>query len=345
MPQLRAVLLTLAATGGLLVLALAAPRAQQAEPLVDSAQPFSAWRDGAIAEARTRGFDEKVIATTLAGIEPLERVITRDRNQPEVSITLDRYYRSHVNARIVRRGRELGRQHRTVLTRIERAYGVPGRVILAVWGMETRYGANTGRTPIFQALATLAWEPRRSDFFRGELFNALTMVANGSIDAKSMTGSWAGAMGQTQFMPSSYLAYAVDFDRDGRRDIWKSTPDALASIGNYLKGYGWKAGTTWGREIKLSAAVAARVAEAVPQRTEGCYAIRNLTEQRPVNEWQRLGVRRVDGGPLPRATIPASIARSGDRTFLVYQNYEAILGYNCSHSYALTVALLSDRLR
>ena len=139
---------------------------------------------------------------------------------------------------MVRRGQELSREHRTLLARVEREYEVQRRFLLAIWGLETRYGRVTGSTPVFQALATLAWEPRRATYFRGELFNALTMVQRGHIEARSMTGSWAGAMGQTQFMPSSYLDYAVDFDRDGRRDIWKSTGDALASIANYLKGFG-----------------------------------------------------------------------------------------------------------
>ena len=219
------------------------------------------------------------------------------------------------------------------------------RFLLALWGMETRYGRVTGNTPVFQALATLAWEPRRATYFRGELFNALTMVQRGHIDAPSMTGSWAGAMGQTQFMPSSYLTYAVDFDGDGRRDIWKSTGDALGSIANYLKGFGWNSDETWGREVKVSAAVREEIARTIPRRTEGCYAVRNMTERRPLAEWQKLGVRLTNGRALPRAAIRAGLVDVGERTFLVYPNYDAILAYNCAHYYALTVALLSDRLR
>ena len=323
-----------------LLLALALPFQ---DPVVETSQPFDRWLEALTVEARARGFTARVIDETIAGLEPLEHVVTSDRNQAEVVMTFDRYYRNHVTAQTVRRGRQLSAEHRALLTRIERAYGVPRQVVLSIWGMESRYGRNTGRTPIFQALATLAWEPRRSDFFRGELFDAMTMVARGHIEAAAMTGSWAGAMGQTQFMPSSYLKYAVDFDADGRRDIWQSTPDALASIANYLKGYGWVEGQTWGRPVSLASA--RKVRSDVPPRQEGCYAVRTMTERRSLAEWRRLGLRRADGGPLPQADMDASLAWISEKPYLVYQNYEALLGYNCAHHYALSVAMLSDRLR
>ena len=160
-----------------------------------------------------------------------------------------------------------------------------------------------------------------------------------------MTGSWAGAMGQAQFMPSNYLKYAVDFNRDGRTDIWKSTGDALASIANYLKGFGWRNDQTWGREVKVPASARAAITESIPRRTEGCYAIRNMTERVPLERWQKLGVTNLDGGPLPQTDVPAGLVDVGERMFLVYPNYDAILGYNCAHYYALTVALLGDSLR
>jgi membrane-bound lytic murein transglycosylase B len=141
------------------------------------------------------------------------------------------------------------------------------------------------------------------------------------------------------------LKHAVDFDRDGRRDIWTSTGDALGSVANYLKGYGWNGEETWGREVRITADQRARITEAIPKRTEGCYAMRNMTERRPLADWRRLGVRRADGGPLPRADVSAGLVDVGERAFLVYPNYDAILGYNCAHYYALTVALLADRLR
>jgi membrane-bound lytic murein transglycosylase B len=307
--------------------------------------PFSDWLVALRQEARDKGFSDALLSETLEGLEPLEHVVQSDRSQAELNPGFARYLSTRLTPTMIRRGKEKATENLTVIGQVERKFAVQGRFLLAVWGMETRYGRVTGNVPVFQALATLAWEPRRATFFRGELFNALTMVQRGHIDAPSMTGSWAGAMGQTQFMPSSYLTYAVDFDGDGRRDIWKSTGDALGSVANYLKGFGWNGDETWGREVKASAAVRAEIARTIPKRTEGCYALRNMTERRPLAEWQKLGVRLTNGKPLPRAAIPAGFVDVGERTFLVYPNYDAILAYNCAHYYALTVALLSDRLR
>ena len=184
---------------------------------------------------------------------------------------------------------------------IEDEYDVQRRFLVAIWGMETRYGRVTGNTPIFQALATLAWEPRRAAFFRGQLFDALTMVSSGYIDAPSMTGSWAGAMGQPQFMPSSYLKYAVDFDGDGRRDIWRSTPDALASIANYLRG---GAGTTSSPGAAKCGSRARRARRIADAPAADRRLLRDAQHDRapPARRVAALGVRLTNGGPLPRAT-------------------------------------------
>jgi membrane-bound lytic murein transglycosylase B len=296
-------------------------------------------------EARARGYSEDLIREALANVQPLPRVIQNDRNQAELVVGFERYARSRITPRVVRRGRDAERQHGTVLSRVEDAYGVQRRFIVAIWGIETQYGRVTGNTPIFQALATLAWEPRRADYFRGELFNALTMVSSGYADTKQMTGSWAGAMGHPQFMPSSYLKFAEDFDRDGRRDIWGSTPDMFASVANYLKAWGWDDRFTWGREVRVPPDVRARIDAEVPTRTEGCFAMRNMTERIPLADWQRLGVRRTNGSALPRTDVPAGLVQTDTRSFLVYPNYDAILRYNCAHYYALTVAQLADQLR
>ena len=311
---------------------------------MDAAVPFDAWLDELVDEARERGYEDALIMQALEGIEPLPRVIQADRSQAELNPGFARYLSTRLTTPMVRRGLELSRANASLLGRIERRFNVQRRLLVAIWGLETRYGRVTGTTPIFRALATLAWEPRRADYFRGELFNALTMVQRGHIDVRSMTGSWAGAMGQTQFMPSSYLEYAVDFDGDGRRDIWTSTADALASIASYLKGYGWNGEETWGREVRVPAAARPRIAD-LPKRPEGCYAIRNMTERRALAHWRALGITRVDGAPLPDADIEAGLVDVGERQFLVYPNYDAILGYNCAHYYALTVGLLADRLR
>ena len=316
-----------------------------AAAFADDPPPFDDWLDGLIAEARERGYSDELVQSALVGLVPIERVIQSDRSQAELIVTFDRYFKARVTPRVVRRGRQMASQHRTLLRRLERDYGVQGRFLLAIWGLESRFGANMGRTPVFQALATLAWEPRRSSFFRAQLFDALTMVRAGYIDVDTMTGSWAGAMGQPQFMPSSYLEFAVDYDDDGRRDIWTSTPDVLASIANYLRASAWDDDWTWGREVRLTARARTRVAGAVPARTASCFARRNMSEWRPLADWQRLGVRRTNGAALPAAKLDASLVTTGDRSFLVYRNYDALLSYNCAHHYALAVSLLADWLR
>ena len=313
--------------------------------IVNAPQTFADWLSALIDEARTRGYGDELVAQTLQGLQPLERVIQSDRSQAELNPGFERYLSTRLTPLMVRRGKEQKTEHRAVLARVERQFGVQPRFLVAIWGLESRFGRNKGRVPVFQALATLAWEPRRASYFRGELFDALTMVQRGHIDAKTMTGSWAGAMGQTQFMPSSYLKYAVDFDGDDRRDIWDSTPDALASIASYLKGFGWNDTQTWGREVTVTPEAREAIDTAIPKRTEGCYAMRNMTVRRPLSDWKRLGVRRADGGPLPNAAVTAGLVDVGSRKFLVYPNYDAILAYNCAHYYALTVALISDRLQ
>jgi len=310
----------------------------------EPSRPFDAWLADLIAEARSRGFDEALLNDTLVGLQPLPRVVERDRSQAETTLTLDRYYRTRITARVIRLGREHAAADRTTLHNIQAAYGVPPGIVLAIWGVESRYGQFSGATPVFQALATLAWQPRRSDFFRGELFKALTIASGGYIDAKTMTGSWAGAMGQPQFMPSSYLEHAVDFDNDGQRDIWKSRADTLASIANYLKSYGWKGGETWGREVSVSDSARAAVKD-IPMRTDGCSARRAMTERRPLTAWQMLGVRLKGGGNLPASDIPAALVDTGGRSFVVYPNYDALLGYNCAQLYALSIGMLADALR
>jgi membrane-bound lytic murein transglycosylase B len=315
------------------------------DPAPDEPPPFNQWRQELIAEARARGYSEDLIQQAFASIEPLPQVIQNDRSQAEAVVGFDRYYSTRVTPQVVSQGRELARQHSAVLASVEAAYEVQRRVVVAIWGIETRYGRVTGNTPVFRALATLAWEPRRAAFFRGELFDALTMVARGDIDTATMTGSWAGAMGQAQFMPSSYLKFAEDFDRDGRRDIWGSTPDALASIANYLKAWGWDNEFRWGREVRVTPAARARIEQETLKPSEGCSAMRSMTERIPLTEWQQLGVRQANGAALPESDVPAALVDTDARSFLVYPNYDTILRYNCAHYYALTVARLSDQIR
>jgi peptidoglycan lytic transglycosylase B len=207
-----------------LVLIVAAPSAAQPR------QPFDAWLAELMDEARARGYSDALLDESLAGLTPRPGVIASDRRQAERVLTLEEYVRRRVTPALVQRGRELVAEHRELLAQIRARYGVPPEIVVAIWGFETGYGRYGGSVPVFQALATLAWDPRRARLFRAQLYDALTMVDRGHIDAPSMVGSWAGAMGQPQFLPSSYLTYAVDFDGDGRRGIWTSTADTLASI-------------------------------------------------------------------------------------------------------------------
>lgn len=306
-------------------------------PDATTPKPFELWLAELMVEARERGYSDELLARTLGGVQPLAAALENDRAQPETRLTFDEYVRRRVTPDAIRRGRELLVTHRDVLDQIRDAFGVPPRIIVAIWGLESRFGQRSGDVPVFTALATLAWEARRGAFFRSQLYDALTMVDRGDIDAASMHGSWAGAMGQPQFMPSSYLAYAVDFDGDGRRDIWTSAADTFASIGNYLRAHGWR-GNEWGHEVRATR-------KAVGARTSGCLAMRDMSAERSLADWRRLGSKRADRRSLPSTPRPARLVRAGTRQFLVYDTYDALLRYNCSHHYALSVALFADRMR
>ena len=319
--------------------------AQAFRPAQDARPSFSEWLAGVRTEALARGISQTTVDSALANIdEPLPVVIERDRAQAEVVQSFERYLARHVTAKAIGAGREKLIEHRTLLDEVGRDYGVPPGVVLAIWGMESNYGRFSGVRPTIAALATLAWDPRRSAFFRGELFDALEILDRGDIDLARLNGSWAGAMGQVQFMPSSYLSYAEDFDGDGRRDIWSTPADVFASIANYLLGHGWQSGQSWGREVKLSREAAKKVRADVARRTGSCQATRDMTVAMPLSRWEAIGVRLPNGKPLPKSDLEASLVSGSSRHFLVYHNYDALLDYNCAHSYALSVGLLADRI-
>ncbi|HYE85476.1 MAG TPA: lytic murein transglycosylase [Vicinamibacterales bacterium] len=313
-------------------------------PPADARPPFSEFLAQLKIQAVAAGVSQAMADRALDGLEPLEVVVERDRSQAEVVLTIDQYVTRRLTRAFVRTAVEKAKQHRATLADVEKKYGVDSSLIVAIWGMESNFGRFTGTRPTVQALATLAWEGRRRELFTRELIAALQVLDKGYIELEQMKGSWAGAMGQTQFMPSSYLEHAQDYDGDGRRDIWKTLPDVFASIANYLAAYGWKDDQTWGREVKVSPGGATKLAAAVGFRQSGCRASRELTVPVPLSKWQALGVRTVAGGALPRVDRSASLLRAGARSYLVYGNYDALLGYNCAHAYALAVGLLSDRL-
>jgi membrane-bound lytic murein transglycosylase B len=323
----------------LLALALAGVQSDPVRPA------FSDWLREVRQEALSRGIRQEIVDQALGQLEePMPVVLERDRAQAEIVLPLESYIRRLLTARRIRHGREVYADHRALLERISQRYGVPSRIIAAIWGVESNFGQFSGVRPTIGALATLAWDPRRATFFRGELFDALEILNRGDIAIENMKGSWAGAMGQVQFMPSSYLKFAEDFDGDGRRDIWFTTGDVLASIANYLKGHGWVAGEPWGREVILSADARRAIASSVARRDGSCRATRDMTVALPMQKWRSLGVRLPAGRPLPGGTTPASLVSGSARHFLVSANYDALLDYNCAHSYAISVALLGDAI-
>jgi membrane-bound lytic murein transglycosylase B len=306
--------------------------------------PFPDWLAAFRVEAVAKGLKAETVDAALTGLEPLEVVVQRDRSQAEAVLSIETYVQRRLTRTFIRTARQRLVDQRAILGQVANRYHVQPRFIVAIWGLESNFGRFGGVRPIVQALATLAWEGRREALFRGELLAALEILDRGYIDPPELKGSWAGAMGQTQFMPSSYLQFAQDFDGDGHRDIWKSTPDVFASIANYLQAHGWDGAETWGREVRLPAGGWRGIIERVGTRTEGCRAERAMTEALPMERWRALGVKTVSGGALPKVARNGSLVSAGRRTFLVYRNYEAILDYNCAHAYALTVALLADRM-
>jgi len=307
---------------------------------------FQSWLQELISEAREAGISESIIEQALLSVTPIPQVVANDRNQAEFVETLDEYLEKRVTAWRINTGRTRLNQHQSLLDRVSKEYGVPPRIIVAIWGIETNYGSFTGGTDVIRALVTLAYDPRRADYFRRELMSALQILQDGHIDHANMRGSWAGAMGQSQFMPSSFLSYAVDFDGDGRRDIWTSEADVFASIANYLREAGWQQGQLWGREVRLPDDYHANAQQwQQGDVSYSCSVLRRHTVQLPLAEWQSAGVRRADGQDLPQADIAASIILPDGpegRAFVTYPNFRTILRYNCANNYALAVARLAD---
>lgn len=319
------------ASAGLLILGLSAPALARDD---DGAAEFAACLADLTSQARGEGIPAPLVDEVLTGLSFQPRVIQLDRAQPEFVHSFSAYLRSRVTAARVQHAQNLMGRHRALLDQLTREFGVPGPVLVALWGMESDFGRYTGRMPILDVLATLACDPRRSEFFRDELFTALRLIERESLDPAAMRGSWAGAMGQTQFMPSNFYAHALDFDGDGRIDLWNSPADALASGANLLKNLGWNPAQRWGREVRLPADFAFE--------TSGMDQ-----PPRPLAEWAALGVRRADGAALPVAEMDARLLLPMGHTgpaFLVYDNFDVLLGWNRSVSFAITVGHLADRI-
>ena len=310
----------------------ATPQDEPALPVISDAE-FQACIARFQERGKNEGLSNKTLEQVLAKVQYAPKVIELDRRQPEFTDTFANYLNRRVTDQRIERGRELYAKHRALLERISQEYGVPPQYLLAFWGLETNYGSFFGTTPVLDSLATLACDQRRSEFFTGELLGALRIVDKGDVEPARMIGSWAGAMGHTQFMPSVFLRYAIDADGDGRRDLWNSVPDALTSAANFLRGIGWEKGTRWGREVKLP--------ENFPYQETGRNNARTLSE------WSKLGVRTAQGGPLPQDDLKAAlVVPAGHKgpAFLVYENFRVIMRWNRSEAYAIAVGHLADRI-
>jgi membrane-bound lytic murein transglycosylase B len=297
------------------------------------AEDFSSWLNKLRQEALTKGISEATLQEALDKLEPIPRIIELDRKQPEFTQTFWRYLDARVNENRIERGRTLLKTHKELLDTIEMQYGVQPRFLVAFWGLETNFGDYLGSFPVIGSLATLAYDPRRSDFFRSELLAALSIIDNGHISTANMLGSWAGAMGQPQFMPSTFIRFAVDADGDGRRDIWHSLPDVFASAANFLSESGWQGDKTWGREVKIP--------------SDFDLDLTGLKVKKTLAAWQVLGVRKINGRNLPEVNIKGSIilpAGHEGPAFLVYNNFHTILRWNRSDFYAIAVGHLADRI-
>ncbi|QFU15410.1 lytic murein transglycosylase [Microvirga thermotolerans] len=313
----------------LLGLALSPGRDWALPPAQAQAQGgFQAFVQSLWPQARARGVSRATFEAAFRGVEPDSKIVALTRKQSEFVRPIWDYIEGSVSAQRLERGRQMAAEWSRTLDMVERTYGVPRSVVLGVWGMETNFGSFTGSIYVIRALATLAYTRYRGDFFKDELLTALQILENDHIDRDKMLGSWAGAMGQTQFMPSSFMKFAVDGNRDGVRDIWTSVPDALASTANYLRQQGWEPGLPWGFEVKLPKG----------------FDYRNL--RLGFSSWAALGVRRMDGQPFPRSGEAALFLPAGadGPSFLVTDNYDVIKSYNSSDAYAMGVVHLGDRI-
>ncbi len=310
---------------------------------------FKVWLDELRTDAKKKGYKEKSINLAFSDIkEPVERSITNDRNQPEVIESYAEYLDGRVSEWRIENGKKLLKKHQDLLQKIAGEYGVQPRFIVAIWGMETNYGTVILKESVFSVLATLAYDKRRADFFRAQFFDAITILDRDFAPFEKMKSSWAGALGQCQFIPENYLKYAVDYDKDGKRDIWDTEADIFASIANYISLSGWKGHETWGRRVLLPAVPEEALFEKRPgdiAPLKECQRYKDLVVWRDLQEWKALGVRRLNGDNLPPLSMLATLI-TGDPDdnmgYIAYRNFCSIMKFNPSFKYALSIGLLAD---
>jgi membrane-bound lytic murein transglycosylase B len=298
-----------------------------------SQKSFGTWLSLLRKEALGSGIQQKTLDSALKDLQPVSRVIELENNQPETKLTFDQYLDRILSEERIARGRKKLTDSRRLMAKIAEAYGVQPRFLVALWGVETDFGRVTGSLPVIDSLVSLIYDGRPSSFFRKELLHALRILDEGHISLARMKGSWAGAMGQLQFMPSTFRHFAVDFDGDGRIDIWESQEDLFASAANHLSHSGWRRGQTWGQEVLL------------PERAN--LKPTKFKQPKRLSDWQALGVRTIDGSNfLAPDSLSSVVLPEGptDRAFLVYDNYHVIYKWNRSDSFALSVGILSDRI-
>jgi membrane-bound lytic murein transglycosylase B len=265
-----------------------------------------------------------------------KKTVIADKNQPETKLTLDKYLATRVPDWKVKKAIDLMTQHRVLLDQVEQQFGVQKRFIVALWGNESNFGSLMGQHSVINSLVTLAYEGRREALFKKQLFAAIKILQQGHIELDQFVGSWAGAMGQSQFMPTSFLDYGMDFDNDGRKDIWNNKADVFASIANFLRAEGWSDQLTWGRQVT------------VPDNFDFNLAGLKNSSKRLLADWQAMQVRRYDGSNLPELPIKASIiAPDGEkgRIYLVYENFHTLMKWNRSSYFGISVSYLSDRIK
>jgi membrane-bound lytic murein transglycosylase B len=310
------------------------PALAQTDSDSESARPdFQTWLAGFKKQAASAGISQATLDATLTGLKPNNKILEYDRRQPEFVQTFWSYLDARVTEKRIAAGQSMLAQNAALFTSAERRYGVPARYLAAFWGLETNYGSHMGNTAIIPALATLAYDARRADFFRAQLLDALRIVDAGNIPARDLRGSWAGAFGHMQFIPSTFLRYAVDGDGDGRINTLASLADAIDSAANYLSQAGWQGDQGWGQEVRL------------PHDFDWGQA--RLDRRKPIRDWTALGVTQPDGRPLPDDDQSAAILLPQGRdgpAILARRNFDVILRWNRSVNYALAVGQLADRL-
>lgn len=302
----------------------------------DEQQEFEQYKSQLKSDAIDAGFGRQFVENVFATIYYRATVVKADKNQPETRITLDKYLKTRVPDWKVKQAVTLMQEHQALLIRIGKEYGVQPRFIVALWGNESNFGRIQGSYPVLSALASLAFEGRREALFKKQFMAALTILQEGHIVLKDFNGSWAGAMGQSQFIPTSFLQYAVDYDGDGRKDIWGTPADVFASIANFLASEGWQDNQTWGRQVSVN--------------SDFDYSLAGLERAKfkPLSFWQSQGVRRFNGKDLPNVDINASLIMpdgKNGRIYLVYQNFHTLMKWNRSSYFGVSVSYLSQRIR